>query len=98
MHDPQKIEEAVLALLGAFEFENGRIWKRFDFGVMESLAAQGLISDPRGRAESVYLTPEGLARLTDASRSIAMRTNGYRASNLSIKRQARLTRSDRKQL
>jgi hypothetical protein len=35
---PKKIEEAVLALLGAFEFENGRIWKRFDFDVMQSLA------------------------------------------------------------
>jgi len=62
MHDPKRIEEAVLALLGAFEFDNGRAWKRFEFGVMESLAAQGLISDPHGRSESVYLTPEGLAR------------------------------------
>lgn len=62
MHDLKRIEEAVLALLGAFEFENGRAWKRFDFDVMESLAAQGLITDPRGRAESVYLTAEGMAR------------------------------------
>ena len=62
MYDKQKIEEAVLALLGAFEFENGRAWKRFDFDVMEGLAAQGLISDPKGRAESVYLTPEGFSR------------------------------------
>ena len=29
---------------------------------MDSLAAQGFISNPRGRAESVQLTPEGLAR------------------------------------
>lgn len=62
MHDPKKIEEAVLALLGAFEFENGRAWKRFDFDVMQSLANQGLISDPRGKSESVRLTPEGIAR------------------------------------
>ncbi|MFC3682681.1 DUF6429 family protein [Hydrogenophaga luteola] len=62
MHDPKKIEEAVLALLGAFEFENGRAWKRFDFDVMQSLADQGLISDPRGKSESVRLTSEGLAR------------------------------------
>lgn len=62
MHDPKKIEEAVLALLGAFEFENGRVWKRFDFDVMQSLANQGLISDPRGKSESVRLTPEGMAR------------------------------------
>jgi hypothetical protein len=62
VHDPNKIEEAVLALLGAFEFESGRAWKRFDFDVMQSLAHQGLISDPRGKAESVRLTPEGMAR------------------------------------
>lgn len=62
MHDPKRIEEAVLALLGAFEFENGRAWKRFDFEVMQSLADQGLISDPRGKSESVRLTPEGMAR------------------------------------
>lgn len=62
MKDPKKIEEAALALLGAFEFENGRAWKRFDFDVMQSLADQGLISDPRGKSESVRLTPEGMAR------------------------------------
>ena len=62
MHDPKKIEEAVLALLGAFEFENGWAWKRFDFDVMQPLADQGLISDPRGKSESVRLTLEGLAR------------------------------------
>lgn len=62
MHDPKKIEEAVLALLGVFEFDNGRVWKRFDFAIMESLAEQGFISDPRGRTESLHLTPEGMAR------------------------------------
>ena len=62
MYDKQKIEDAVLALLGAFEFENGRAWKRFDFEVMASLADQGLISEPRGRAESVHLTPDGMVR------------------------------------
>ncbi|MBT9553837.1 MAG: hypothetical protein IV088_23585 [Hydrogenophaga sp.] len=62
MHEPIEIEEAVLALLGALEFDNGRAWKRFDFDVMQSLADQGLISDPKGRTESVRLTPEGMAR------------------------------------
>lgn len=57
MHDPKKIEEAVLALLGAFEFKNGRAWTRLDFDVMHALADQDLISDPRGKAESVRLTP-----------------------------------------
>ena len=62
MHDPKKIEDAVLALIGAFEFENGRAWKRFDFAVMDSLSARESISEPRSRSESVYLTPEGMAR------------------------------------
>jgi hypothetical protein len=59
-YSEDKIDELVLALLGAFEFENGRVWKRYDFEVMDRLHARGLISEPRGRQESVYLTEEGL--------------------------------------
>jgi len=61
-YDEDKIEELILALLGVFEFENGRVWKRYDFAFMEALHAKGLITDPRGRSESVYLTEQGLAR------------------------------------
>jgi hypothetical protein len=61
-YDSAKIEQAVLALLGATEFENGRVWKRYDFAVMEALHEKGFISDPHGRAESVYLTAEGITR------------------------------------
>lgn len=61
MHNPKK-RRGVLALTSAFEFDNGRAWKRFDFEVMQSLADQGWISDPRGREESVHLTPEGRVR------------------------------------
>ena len=61
-YDDAKVEDAVLALLGVFEFENGRAWKRFDFDVMEALFAKGLISDPRGRQESVHLTEAGLLK------------------------------------
>lgn len=48
MYDNRKIEDAVLALLGVFEFENGRVWKRFDFDVMLALAEKGLIQTPGG--------------------------------------------------
>lgn len=57
--DDVKLQEAVFALLGAFEFENGRVWKRYDFSVMEALHEQGWITDPHGQIESVYLTNEG---------------------------------------
>jgi hypothetical protein len=61
-YDDAKVEDAVLALLGVFEFDNGRAWKRFDFDVMEALFAKGLITDPRGRQESVHLTDAGLLK------------------------------------
>ncbi|MGN6829977.1 DUF6429 family protein [Paucibacter sp. M5-1] len=54
-----KLQDAVLALLGAFEFDNGRVWKRYDFSVMDDLHKQGLITDPRGHRESVHLTEAG---------------------------------------
>lgn len=59
-YDDAKIEEAVLALFGVFEFENGRAWKRFDFDVMDTLHQKGYITDPKGRHESVHLTEQGM--------------------------------------
>jgi len=56
-----KIEEVVLALLGATEFENGRVWKRIDFAIVDRLHAKGYITNPQGKQESVYLTEQGLA-------------------------------------
>jgi hypothetical protein len=61
-YSEEKVEEMILALLGVFEFENGRVWKRYDFACMEALHAKGWISDPQGRHESVHLTNEGLRR------------------------------------
>ena len=70
MYDDQKIEDAVLALLGVFEFDNGRTWKRYDFEFMQALAEKGLISDPRGRAESVHLTPDGFQRAKSLAQTL----------------------------
>lgn len=60
--DDSKIEDAILALLCIFEFDNGRSWKRYNFEVMDRLYAQGLITNPRSKAESVFLTAEGKHR------------------------------------
>ena len=62
MYDESKIEDAVLALLGVFEFENGRVWKNYDFNVMDSLYVKGYISNPYRKTKTVSLTPEGLAK------------------------------------
>lgn len=40
-YDDVKLEEAAPALLGVFEFENGRAWTRIDFDVMDG-SSEGL--------------------------------------------------------
>jgi len=55
--------ETVVALLGAFVFERGHAWKRYEFAVMEApLREKGYVSDPYGRVESIYLTESGMTR------------------------------------
>ena len=60
-----RIDEAVLALLylGIFESHpagGARAWKTFDWDAMGRLHEKGLISDPAGKAKSVFLTETGL--------------------------------------
>ena len=57
--DPQKVEDAVLALLmlGA---SGDRAWKGLDLDVLTRLHEKGLIGDPVGKSPTVTFTPEGL--------------------------------------
>ena len=65
-YDEDKIDEVVLALLGFHAFEEdeygARAWKSYDWDIMDRLHTQGYISDPKDKAKSVVLTPEGLQR------------------------------------
>jgi predicted transcriptional regulator len=63
--DDQSIEDAVLALLGVFANRDGQTWKRYEFTVMESLFEKGLITDPHGKRESVFLTEEGALKANE---------------------------------
>jgi len=60
--DPDKIDEATLALLllGLHDAHSS-VWKSFDWGALDRLHAKGMISDPRSKAKSVVLTHEGRA-------------------------------------
>ena len=51
--DPDKIDQAVLALLSLGRHEGNRTWKSFDWEVMGRLHQKGYISDPVGKAKSV---------------------------------------------
>ena len=69
-YDDSKIDEAVLALLAVFSFDDGRSWKGYDFEVMDRLHAQGYIWEPRGKAKSVQLSEEGLKRGLELAREL----------------------------
>jgi hypothetical protein len=61
-YDREKAAELVLALMCLTLHDERRAWKGYDWDVLALLHEQGLILDPRGRAKSVVLTDEGLAR------------------------------------
>lgn len=58
--DPDRIDDAVLALLSLGLHENQRAWKTFDWDAMNRLHAKGMIQDPVNKAKSVVLTDAGL--------------------------------------
>lgn len=74
--DDTKIEDAVLALLAVFSFDNGWSWKNFDFDVMDRLHQKGFIFDPKRRTKSVGLTDEGLARGLEIARVLFAKKAG----------------------
>jgi Domain of unknown function (DUF6429) len=58
--DPDKVDEAVLALLYLTLHDRVRAWKSFDWDVMNRLHDKGFISDPVAKTKSVVLTETGL--------------------------------------
>ena len=67
--DPDRIEDAVLALLWLTSFSEGhggfacrRAWKGHDWEALGRLHQKGLISDPAGKSKSIVFTDEGAAR------------------------------------
>jgi hypothetical protein len=59
-----------------FEFEDGRVWKRYDFDVMDALHKKRYITPPRNRSESVHLTEQGL----QIAKRLACKHFGWTAS------------------
>jgi len=57
-----RIDDAVLALMYLGMHDEGRTCKVFDWEALSRLHQKGLISDPVGKAKSVWLTDEAQAR------------------------------------
>jgi len=61
-YDKNKVDEATLALLHLVMWQEGewhRAWKSFSWDTMARLHEKGWIHDPKGKAKSVGVTPEG---------------------------------------
>lgn len=60
--DEDKVDELTLALLWLVMWDDEpvtRAWKGFDWDTMNRLHDKGYIENPRGKAKSVFVQPEG---------------------------------------
>ncbi|MBU3030621.1 DUF6429 family protein [Paracoccus marinaquae] len=60
--DTDKLDDAALAILSLTLHDGNRVWKGIDWSITDRLHAKGLIYDPIGKAKSLALTEDGLAR------------------------------------
>ena len=60
--DTDKLDDAALAILSLSLHDGNRVWKGLDSAITDRLHAKGLIADPVGKAKSLMLTEDGLAR------------------------------------
>jgi hypothetical protein len=61
-YNQDKVDEATLALLYLNMWDEeliSRAWKGFDWDTLDRLHQKGLIHDPKGKAKSIIITPEG---------------------------------------
>jgi hypothetical protein len=65
-YDYDKVDEMVLALLCLTVHDEdewgARAWKSHDWDALDRLHAKGYIEDPKNKAKSVELSPEGVKR------------------------------------
>ena len=64
-YNQDKIDETVLATLLLTLHDENRAWKGYDFEVLDRLYKKGYIYNPKGKAKSVVLTKEGLAKANE---------------------------------
>jgi hypothetical protein len=61
-YNKAKVDDATLALLSLVMWEDHsitRAWKGFDWDTLDRLHQKGFIDNPKGKAKSVGVTPEG---------------------------------------
>jgi len=73
--DPDKADEAALALLYLTLHDGRFAWKGFDWEVINRLFQKGLIGDPVNRTKSVVFSDEGLQAAEQACRKLLCRNH-----------------------
>ena len=61
-YDKDKVDEMTLALMHLVSFldkPGTRAWKGFDWDTLDRLCEKGYLSDPKGKARSVWMSEEG---------------------------------------
>ena len=71
-YDRDKVDEMTLALMHPVSFTEKvrdtcgtRAWKGFDWDTLGRLCEKGYISEPKGKARSVWMSEEGAKRSTE---------------------------------
>jgi len=64
--DPDRRDDAALAILGLTLHDGNRVWNGIDRSIPERLHAEGPSHDPVGKAGPLRLTEAGLARAAAA--------------------------------
>ena len=67
-YDKDKVDEMTMALLYLVMSEDvwgGQAWKTFEWATMDRLHEKGWISDPKSKAASLRVTPEGVRQATE---------------------------------
>jgi len=59
--DDDRLAEAALALMSLTRHQGDRVWKQYPWDLTDRLHELGYITDPKSKAKSVELTPEGRA-------------------------------------
>ncbi|HEV7775543.1 MAG TPA: DUF6429 family protein [Luteibacter sp.] len=68
--DPEKIDEAALALLYLSLHDERRVWKGIDWDVTQRLFEKNLIGNPANKSKSMVFTEEGLKAAEQACRKL----------------------------
>ena len=60
--DTDKLDEVALAILSLTLHDDRRVWKGLDWAITDRLHEKGLIENPVGKAKSLVLKEDGVAR------------------------------------